>query len=98
MVPVFSASPSELSETSALAELQLLPDQELMSRWEQTQFAVSAIEGHGGSAKTARAYEFAVLMEMQRRVASRPACELFGTEERMPVPGNVSPRVMVVKV
>lgn len=99
MVPVFSASPSELSETSALAELQLLPDQELMSLWEQTQLAVAAIEGHGGSARTAHAYEFAVLMEMQRRIASRPASELFGTgEERMPVPGgNPSPRIMVMK-
>ena len=99
MVPVFSASPSELSETSALAELQLLPDQELMSLWEQTQFAVSAIEGHGGSAKTAHAYEFAVLMEMQRRIASRPSRTLFG----MPLPEenaaakNASPRIMVVK-
>ena len=100
MVPVFSASPSELSETSALAELQLLPDQELMSLWEQTQFAAAAIEGHGGSARAAHAYEFAVLMEMQRRIASRPASVLFGmdAEDKLPVPGgSVSPRIMVVK-
>ena len=64
MVPIFSATPSELGESSALAELQLLPDQELMSLWEQTQFAVAALEGAGGSAKTAHTYEFAVLMEM----------------------------------
>ena len=53
MVPIFSATPSELGESSALAELQLLPDQELMSLWEQTQFVVAALEGAGGSAKTA---------------------------------------------
>ena len=79
MVPIFSATPSELGESSALAELQLLPDQELMSLWEQTQFAVAALEGAGGSAKTAHTYEFAVLMEMQRRLVSRPSSELFGS-------------------
>ena len=78
MVPVLSATPSELGDASALAELQLLPDHELMSLWEQTQFAVAAIEGNGGSAKTAHVYEYAVLLEMQRRQASRPAHALFG--------------------
>lgn len=86
MVPVLSATPSELGEASALAELQLLPDQELMSLWEQTQFAVAAIEGNGGSARTAHTYEFAVLMEMQRRQASRPAYELFGRSDDFAVP------------
>ncbi len=99
MVPIFSATASELGEASALAELQLLPDQELMSLWEQTQFAVAAIEGNGGSARTARTYEFAVLLEMQRRQVSRPARELFGHGGHIPVPeGSVAPRMMVVKV
>ena len=96
MVPIFSATASELGEASALAELQLLPDQELMSLWEQTQFAVAAIEGNGGSAGTARTYEFAVLLEMQRRQLSRPARELFGREEHLPAPSGASPRVMVL--
>lgn len=102
MVPFLSATPSEAGESSALAELQLLPDQELMSLWEQTQFAVAAIEGHGGSAQTAHVYERAVLMEMQRRLVSRPAWELFGREREEEFPmidgGKASPRVMVVKV
>ena len=102
MVPIFSATPSELGEASALAELQLLPDQELMSLWEQTQFAVAALEGAGGSAKTARTYEYAVLMEMQRRLVSRPSSELFGMSPSdylpaAPRPEPVSPRIMVVK-
>ena len=99
MVPILSASASELGEASVLAELQLLPDQELMSLWEQTQFAVAAIEGNGGSAGTAHTYEFAVLLEMQRRQVSRPAHELFGRGEPFPVPeGSSGPRMMVVKV
>ena len=98
MVPIFSAAPSDLGESSALAELQLLPDQELMSLWEQTQFAVAALEGTGGSAKTAHTYEYAVLMEMQRRLASRPSHELFGsTADSFPAPQKAAPRIMVVK-
>lgn len=100
MVPIFSATPSELGESSALAELQLLPDQELMSLWEQTQFAVAALEGAGGSAKTAHTYEFAVLMEMQRRLVSRPSSELFGSapSDALPDPApQTSPKPMVVK-
>lgn len=81
MVPVLSASPFELGEVSVLAELEFLPDQELMSLWEQTQLAMASIEGHGGSAKMARAYEYAVLMEMQRRLAGRSAHELFGSDD-----------------
>ncbi len=99
MVPIFSAAPSELGEASALAELQLLPDQELMSLWEQTQFAMAALEGAGGSAKTAHTYEYAVLMEMQRRMASRPSRTLFGSNapEDVPAPKKAAPRIMVVK-
>ena len=100
MVPIFSATPSELGESSALAELQLLPDQELMSLWEQTQFAVAALEGAGGSAKTAHTYEFAVLMEMQRRLVSRPSSELFGSapSDALPNPAPQSaPKTMVGK-
>lgn len=85
MVPVFSATSSELGESSALAELQLLPDHELMSLWEQTQLAMAAIEVQGGSARTAHTYEWAVLMEMQRRQASRPNYILFGMGEESPV-------------
>ena len=101
MVPVFSAMPFEMGDTSSLGELQLLPDEELMSLWEQTQLAVAAIEGNGGVAGNAHAYEFAVLMEMQRRQASRPTGVLFGMGDEgdiPPVPGtDSSPRIMVVK-
>ena len=99
MVPIFSAAPSELGEASALAELQLLPDQELMSLWDQTQFAMAALEGAGGSAKPAHTYEYAVLMEMQRRMASRPSRTLFGSNapEDVPAPKKAAPRIMVVK-
>ena len=93
MVPLFSASPFELGEVSVHAELEFLPDQELMSLWEQTQFAVAAIEGHGGSARTAHTYEFAVLMEMQRRLAGRSARELFGSDDvRMEYDAKRSPQ------
>ncbi|HJD98039.1 hypothetical protein [Mailhella massiliensis] len=81
MVPVFSASSLELGEVSVLAELEFLPDQELMSLWEQTQFAMAAIEGRGGRARMARAYEYAVLMEMQRRLVGRSVHELFGSDD-----------------
>ena len=85
MVPIFSATPSELGESSALAELQLLPDQELMSLWEQTQFAVLMEM---------------LLMEMQRRLVSRPSSELFGSapSDALPTPApQTSPKLMVVK-
>ena len=85
MVPVFSATSSDLGDSSALAELQLLPDHELMSLWEQTQLAMDALEVHGGSARTAHTYEYAVLMEMQRRQAARPSYILFGMGEESPV-------------
>ncbi|WP_294558408.1 hypothetical protein [uncultured Mailhella sp.] len=93
MVPLFSASPFELGEVSVHAELEFLPDQELMSLWEQTQLAMAAIEGNGGSAKMAHAYEYAVLMEMQRRLAGRSARELFGSDDvRMEYDAKRSPQ------
>lgn len=79
MEPLFSASPSEMGENPSLADVQLLADGELMSLWEQTQIAVAAIEGRGGSASAAKRYERAVLLELQKRAALLPPGELFGT-------------------
>jgi len=81
MIPVFSSLPSEVGEQSLLADLQILPDQELMSLWEHTQVAVFSIESRGGNARSARVYEHAVLMEIQRRHAGRAPHVLFGSAE-----------------
>ena len=100
MDPLFSASPSELSEQSSLADVQLLADGELMSLWEQTQLAVAAIEGRGGSASTAKRYERAVLMELQKRAALLPAGMLFGSPETQenPLPeSDAVPHIMVMR-
>ena len=100
MEPLFSASPSEMSENPSLADVQLLADGELMSLWEQTQLAVAAIEDRGGSASTAKRYERAVLMELQKRVAKLPAGVLFGSPESQDssLPQvDVSPHIMVVR-
>jgi len=101
MVPVLSATPSDVAESSALAELALLPDQDLMSLWEQTQYAVAALETRGSSAQTARRYEHAVLMEMQRRLAQRSRLALFGVPEGEPPAdeaGDSPHHLIVVKV
>ena len=99
MEPLFSASPSEMGENASLADVQLLADGELMNLWEQTQLAAAAIEGHGGSAATARRYERAVLMELQKRAALLPAGRLFGSSPSQDlVPAeNAAPHIMVVR-
>ena len=100
MTPFFSASRSEAGEPSSLAEIQLLADQELMSLWEQTQFAVSAVEAHGGSAVTARRYEAAVLLEIQKRLAGMPAGQFFGyasPADAQPTEKEAAPHIMMVR-
>ncbi len=99
MEPLFSASPSEMKEHSSLADVQLLADGELMSLWEQTQIAAAAIEGRGGSAASARRYERAVLMELQKRAAMLPPGALFGSPEtqEQPLPDvEAAPHIMVM--
>ena len=98
MLPLFSASGSGPGEGSA-AEIQLLTDQELMALWEQTQVAVAVIESRGGMPNTARRYEKAVLFELQRRLAQRPAGELFGTKAlEDPLPDvEALPHIMMVQ-
>jgi hypothetical protein len=97
MVPVFSASAGELGETS-VADLQLLADQELMSLWEQTQMAAAAILSHGGIPRAARRYEQAVVIELQRRLASRPKGVLFSSRRKESKdPADVMPHIMVVR-
>lgn len=97
MGPVFSASGNG-GESSAIAELHLLADSELISLWEQTQMAASVIEGQGGNAHMARVYEKAIVLEMQRRQAFRPASSVFGTEkiEAMPESSPALPHIMVI--
>ena len=100
MEPLFSASPSEMSENPSLADVQLLADGELMSLWEQTQLAVAAIEGRGGSASTAKHYERAVLMELQKRAALLPPGVLFGTArpQENPLPeSDAVPHIMIMR-
>ena len=100
MEPLFSASPAEMGENPSLADVQLLADGELMSLWEQTQIAVAAIEGRGGSASTAKRYERAVLMELQKRAALLPAGELFGKArpQENPLPDSEAvPHIMVMR-
>jgi len=100
MEPLFSASPSEMGEASSTADVQLLADGELMSLWEQTQIAVAAIEGRGGSASTAKRYERAVLMELQKRAALLPPGALFGHAEQQesPLPErDAAPHIMVMR-
>ena len=99
MVPFFSATASDIGDTSSIAEIQLLADQELMSLWEQTQIAAAAIEGRGGSAASARRYERAVLMELQKRAAMLPPGALFGSPEtqEQPLPDvDAAPHIMVM--
>lgn len=86
-----------MGENASVSDVQLLADSELMSLWEQTQFAVAAIEGRGGSAATARLYERAIIMELQKRVALLPPGALFGSaSEETPMP-DAAPHVMVVR-
>ena len=100
MMPFFSASRSEVGDPSSIAEIQLLADQELMSLWEQTQLAVAAIEGRGGSASTAKHYERAVLMELQKRAALLPPGVLVGTArpQENPLPeSDAVPHIMIMR-
>ena len=100
MEPLFSASPSEMGENPSLADVQLLADGELMSLWEQTQIAVAAIESRGGSASTAKRYERAVLMELQKRAALLPPGVLFGSAPAQsdPLPDvEAVPHIMVMR-
>lgn len=100
MMPFFSASRSEVGDPSSIAEIQLLADQELMSLWEQTQMAAAAIEARGGSAATAHRYEAAVLLELQKRLASLPAGYLFDrqvSEDTLPAEKDAAPHILVVR-
>ena len=100
MDPLFSASPSEMGEEASLADVQLLADGELMSLWEQTQLATAAIESRGGSAATARRYERAVLMELQKRVALLSPGALFGsapTQNDVLPDTDAAPHIMVMR-
>lgn len=73
-------STSDTGETSSLADIQLLADEELLALWEQTQIAASTIEAQGGNAYMARLYDRAIVLEMRRRQAIRPSGQLFGAE------------------
>ena len=100
MEPLFSASPSEMGENPSLADVQLLADGELMSLWEQTQLAVAAIEGRGGSASMAKHYERAVLMELQKRAALLPPGVLVGSTrpQENPLPeSDAVPHIMIMR-
>lgn len=81
---VFSANPSPFPPQERApqpVELQLLPDNELMDLWEQTQHAAWAMEGKGWDAEAALRYGGMVVWEMQRRLARRPSRQRFGSGE-----------------
>lgn len=89
-----------MGENSSLADVQLLADGELMNLWEQTQIAVAAIEGRGGSASAAKRYERAVLMELQKRAALLPAGVLVGSarpQEDLPPESDAVPHIMIMR-
>lgn len=60
-------------------DLQLLPDDELMDLWEQSQQAAWALEGKGWDAEGALRYGGVLVWEMQRRLAGRPVVQRFGS-------------------
>ena len=74
-------------------ELQLLPDDDLMDLWEQTQQAAWAMEGRGWDAGGALRYSGLLVWEMQRRLACRPPARRFGSGA-LPSesPADISPR------
>ena len=105
MAPVFSASASLFppqEKAPQPLELQLLPDNELMDLWEQTQHAAWALEGKGWDAEAALRYGGLVVWEMQRRLARRPSRQRFGAGESAPVaPGagdSPLPHILAVRV
>ena len=80
-MPVFSVmSTLDLHERAPQhVELQLLPDDDLMDLWEQTQQAAWAMEGRGWDAGGALRYSAMLVWEMQRRLAHRPPARCFGS-------------------
>lgn len=80
-MPVFSATPTLAPQERVPqhVELQLLPDDELMDLWEQTQQAAWAMEGRGWDAEGALRYSGVLVWEMQRRLAGRPPVQRFGS-------------------
>lgn len=79
-MPVFSVTPTLAPQERIPqhVELQLLPDDELMDLWEQTQQAAWAMEGRGWDAEGALRYSGVLVWEMQRRLAGRPPAQRFG--------------------
>lgn len=80
-MPVFSVT-STLDPHERVpqhVELQLLPDDDLMDLWEQTQQAAWAMEGRGWDAGGALRYSAVLVWEMQRRLACRPPARCFGS-------------------
>lgn len=98
MASVFSAISSFSPEhSSPVLELQLLPDDELLNLWEQTQKAVWTMEDNGWDANPAQCYGQIVIWEMQRRVtSSRPGAPLFGEDAALPPDSAVLPHIMTV--
>ena len=80
-MPVFSVTPTLAPQERIPqhVELQLLPDDELMDLWEQTQQAAWAMEGRGWDAEGALRYSGVLVWEMQRRLAGRPPAQRFGS-------------------
>ena len=80
-----------------MADLQLLGDQELMALWEQTQIAAAVIQAHGGVPRSARRYEHAVVMELQRRLANSQFGKQSNDWPEGVKPGFAAPHFMVIR-
>lgn len=95
MAPVFSAASSFSPEqNSSPLELQLLPDDELLNLWEQTQKAVWTMEDNGWDANPAQHYGQIVVWEMQRRVTvARSGNSLFGESSHFPPDSGGMPHI-----
>lgn len=100
MVPVFSATSSFSSEQSSFPlDLQLLPDEDLLNLWEQTQKAVWAMEDSGWDADPAQHYGQIVVWEMQRRVSfARSKGVLFGGASSLPSDSEPMPHIMTISL
>lgn len=82
-------------------ELQLLPDEELLDIWEQTQRAAWALEEKGWDSATAQHYSGIIVWEMQRRLSHLPHGKCFGSGKAEPVESreaNNMPRIVTVRI
>ena len=97
MAAVFSSNP--MSQSDSTLELQLLPDHELLSLWEQIQKAAWAIQEGGMNPDPASHYADTLLWEMQRRIMlNKSHDKRFGSDEGSSLPDGAPalPHIMAM--